>query len=151
RENLEHALQYGAEPLRTDRFEEGQKQLVEVQRQLGKIRVSCPTQGAEVTLDGVTLFTGPGNRDVWVTGPAHEVTAKKPDYVTQAKRVTVAAGAQETVALSLRRLIEERPWSTWKPWAVVGAGVAITGAGAVLHGLSARNFKAFDDRFPTLG
>src|SRR5215510_286010 len=86
RENLEQALKYGAEPLRADRFEEAKKQLVEVQRHLGRIRVGCPTPGAEITLDGVTLFTGPDNREVWVTARAHEVTAKKPEYATQARR-----------------------------------------------------------------
>lgn len=147
RENLELALKYGAEPLRADRFEEAKKQLVEVQAHLGRIRVSCPTPGAEVTLDGATLFTGPGDREVWVTAHAHEVTAKKPEYGTQARRVAVAAGAQETVSLSLRKLIEDRPWATWKPWAVVGAGVGIAAAGGVLHVLSAHDFNAYDSGF----
>jgi tetratricopeptide (TPR) repeat protein len=147
RENLERAIEYGAEPLRADRFEEAKKQLVEVRRHLGRIRVNCPTPGAEITLDGVTLFTGPTNHEAWVTARTHEVTAKKPEYVTQAKRVTVAPGALVTVGLSLRKLIEDRPWAVWKPWVVVGAGVGLAAASGVLHALSARDFGTYDSGF----
>lgn len=147
REDLERALKYGAEPLRADRFEEAKKQLIEVQRHLGRIRITCPTPGAEITLDGVTLFVGPGDREAWVTARAHEVTARKPEYATQARHVTVAPGALATVDLSPHKLVEDRPWATWKPWAVVGAGVGIAAAGGVLHALSARDFNAYDSGF----
>jgi tetratricopeptide (TPR) repeat protein len=150
RENLELAMKYGPDPLRADRFEEARKQLVEVERHLGRIRVSCPTPGAEVTLDAATLFTGPGQREVWVTARAHEVTARKPEYGTQARRVTAAPGAQESVELSLRKLVEDRPWATWKPWAVVGTGVAVAAAAGVVHGLSAHDFSSFDSGFAKL-
>ncbi|HEX8109546.1 MAG TPA: hypothetical protein VF516_17565, partial [Kofleriaceae bacterium] len=150
RDNLERAMKYGPDPLRADRFDEAKKQLVEVERHLGRIRVRCPTPGAEVTLDAVTLFTGPGQREIWVTASPHEVTAKKPEYGTQARRVPVAAGAQETVDLSLRKLVEDRPWATWKPWAVVAAGAGVAAASGVLHGFSAHNFSAFDSDFAKL-
>jgi hypothetical protein len=150
REHLERAMQYGPEPLRADRFQEARNQLVEVQRHLGRIHVACPTQDAEITLDGATLFTGPGEREVWVAPRAHEVAAKKSDYGTLAKRVNVAAGARETISLSPRKLVEDRPWATWKPWAVFGAGVAIVGASGVVHALSARGFSNYDAGFVTL-
>lgn len=150
REDLEVALKSGAEPLRADRFAEAQKQLVEVKRHLGRIQVTCPTQGAEVTLDGAVLFVGPGDREVWVKAQAHEVSGKRSAYGTRSKRVTVAAGARETVDLSLNKLIEDRPFATWKPWAVLGAGVAIVATGGVLQAISARNFNTYDTRFATL-
>ncbi|HEX7992959.1 MAG TPA: tetratricopeptide repeat protein, partial [Streptosporangiaceae bacterium] len=150
RENLEQALKYGPDPLRADRFEEAKKQLLEVQRHLGRIRVRSPTPGAEVTLDAVTLVTGPGQREVWVTASAHEVTAKKPDYGTQARRVAVGPGTQESVDLSLRKLVEDRPWANWKPWAVVAAGAGVAAASGVLHGVSAHDFSTFDSEFAKL-
>jgi tetratricopeptide (TPR) repeat protein len=150
RDNLEQAMKYGAEPLRADRFDEARKQLVEVEHHLGRIHVRCPTPGAEVTLDAVTLFTGPGQREIWVTASPHEVTAKKADYGTQARRVPVAPGAQETVDLSLRKMVEDRPWSIWKPWAVVAAGAAVAAASGVVHGFSAHNFSAYDSGFGKL-
>ena len=150
RDNLERAMKYGPEPLRADRFEEARKQLIEVEHHLGRIRVSCPTPGAEVALDGAALLTGPGQREVWVTAQPHEVTAKKPEYATQARQVTVAPGAQQAVELSLRKLVEDRPWATWKPWAVVGLGVATAAAAGVVHGLSAHDFNMFDAGFARL-
>jgi tetratricopeptide (TPR) repeat protein len=150
RDHLVRSMEHGSGPLRADRFAEAKKQLVEVEHHLGRIRVRCPTSDAEVTLDGGTLFTGPGIRDVWVTPRAHEVTAKKPEYATQARRVTIAAGAVETVDLSLRKLVEDRPWAAWKPWAVVAAGAMIAGASGALHAVSARGFNDYDSGFVKL-
>jgi tetratricopeptide (TPR) repeat protein len=149
-DNLERAMKYGAAPLGDAEFGEARKQLEELERRLGRLRVSCPTPGAEVTLNGVTLFTGPGSREVWVKAQAHELTAKRRDYVTRVKRVTVAPGAMQELDLPLRKLIEDRPWAVWKPWAVVGTGAAIVAAGGVLHTLSARDFRAYDAGFRML-
>jgi hypothetical protein len=150
RDSLEHALQYGAEPLGVDRFKEAQNQLRELQSRLGRIRVSCPTPGIEVTLDGLPLFTGPGRHDVWVKPQAHEVTAKGAEYATQSRHVAVAPGGLTTLDLALRKVLEDRPWALWKPWAVVGSGVAIAAAGGVLHAVSAHNFDAYDAGFVKL-
>jgi hypothetical protein len=150
RDNLEQALKHGPEPLGADEFQEAKKQLQEVQRHLGRIRVSCPTAGAEVTLDGTPLFTGPSTQEVWVKPQAHEVTAKRAEYATQAKHVTPAPGATEPVSHTLRKLVEDRPWATWKPWAVVGTGATIAAAGGVLHWVSSRGFTAYDNGFQKL-
>lgn len=150
RADLERALKYGEEPLRTDRFREAEKQLVEVERHLGRIRVRCPTPGAEITLDGALLFTGPGDREIWVKAQAHEVIAKQPGYATQSRRVTVVPGAREAVDLSLHKLVEDRPWAAWKPWAVVGAGVGLAAASGAVQALSARDFTAYDNEFVKL-
>jgi len=142
-------MKYGADPLRADRFEEARKQLVEVERHLGRIRVSCTTTGAEVTLDAAPLFTGPGQREIWVTARAHEVTAKKADFGTQARRVAVAPGAQEAVELTLRKMVLEDP-PKWKYWTLVAAGAGVAAASGVLHGLSAHDFSTFDSGFAKL-
>lgn len=149
-ESLEQAMKYGSAPLGEDEHREAKKQLLEIERRLGRLRVSCPTPDAEVTLDGVPLFTGPGSRDVWVKAGAHEITAKRPAFVTKVKRVTVSPGTVQALELPLRKLIEDRPWAVWKPWAIVGAGAAMAAAGGVLHALSARGFRAYDDAFRML-
>jgi hypothetical protein len=148
--SLEQAMKYGAEPLGADELQEARKQLLEVEQRLGRLRISCPTPAAEVTLDGVTLFTGPGTQEVWVKPRAHEITAKRLEYVTRVKRVTVSPGTLQALDLPLRKMIEDRPWSAWKPWSVVGAGAAVAAAGGVLHALSARDFRAYDDGFRQL-
>jgi tetratricopeptide (TPR) repeat protein len=149
RENLERALEYGEEPLGTEFFQEAQKRLQEVKRQLGRIRVTCRTPGASVTLDGSTLFIGPGSHEGWMKAKAYEVTAKKPGYQSEARRVIVPAGEFLEVDLSLVTLTQaadiSRRWASWKPWAVVASGIAVMGGGSVAHAFAFRNLKAFDE------
>lgn len=150
-DNLERALQYGEGPLKPEEVQEARKQLQDLERKLGRISVRCQTSGAEVTLDGVPLFAGPGSHQVWVTATAHEITAKKLDYLSEARRVTVGAGEQKSLDLKLITLSEaedgSRRWATWKPWAVVGAGAAVAATAGVLHTLSFKAFHSYDDEF----
>jgi len=154
RENLERALQHGEEPLGVEQYQEAQKQLKEVRRQLGQLRVICRTPGAEVTLDGVTLFIGPGSYQGWTKAKTHEITAKKAGYLSEARSVTVRSEGIQDVDLKLVTLSEatdaSRRWATWKPWAVVAAGGSITAIGGGLHVLASRNFNDFDKEFLAL-
>jgi hypothetical protein len=154
RESLELALAHGEEPLGAKLFQEGQKRLEEVTRQLGRIRVICRTPGAEVTLDCVTLFTGPGRYEGWAKAQPHELTAKKPGYQSEARRVTVPAGELLNLDLSLLTLSQatdaSRRWVAWKPWVVIAAGGAVAAAGGGLHAHAFRTFKAYDRKFPEL-
>jgi tetratricopeptide (TPR) repeat protein len=153
-ESLEHALEHGEKPLGAEQFEEAQKQLAEVKRQIGRIRVTCRTPGAEVTLDGATLFIGPGSFEGWAKAKSHVVTAKKTGYLSEARRVTVSPAALQDIDLRLITLSQatdaSRRWAVWKPWAIVAIGGAITTAGGVLHVLSFRNFNDYDAQFSGL-
>jgi hypothetical protein len=155
RDNLERALGYGDEPLGAAQFQEGQRQLRELETQLGKLRITCQTPGAVVTLDGVTLFTAPGTREAWVMPKTHEIAARKREYLSESRQVAVRSGKRETIELKLITLEEaadaNRRWATWKPWAVVGAGVAIAGGGGVFHSLSARDMNRYDEEYLRLG
>lgn len=150
-DNLKQALKYGWEPLGADQYKEAQKQLQEVERQLGRIQITCPTPGAEVTLDGAAVFTGPGSYEGWATAKAHEITAKKSDYLPQARRLFISSGELKTLDLRLVTLSEAadtgRRWAVWKPWTVVAAGVAIAASSGLLHAVAARNFSDYDHRF----
>jgi hypothetical protein len=146
-ENLKRATQQGAEPLGTEHYQEAQKLLQGLEQQLGQLRITCPTPGAEITMDGETIFTGPGSYEGWVKASAHEITAKKPTFVPQARRVSVSSGKLAVFDLQLRKLVEGRPWATWKPWAVVGVGAAIAAISGGVHAFSSRNFNAYDKAF----
>ena len=151
RANLEIAMRHGEEPLGAEEFQEAQKQLHALERQLGRVVIHCQTEGAEVTLDGDILFTGPGSYQGWVKAGAHELTAKKSDYLSEARRLEVAGGKVAEADLRLITLDEaagmNRRWTVWKPWAVVAAGTAVMLGGGVLHSLSAKNFSDYDDAF----
>jgi hypothetical protein len=150
-ETLELAIRSGPEPLGDDRFQEARKQLQDIERRLGRLRIQCSTSGAEVTLDGAPLFTGPGSWEGWVYAKTHEITAKKPDYLSEARLVKAPAGQLERIDLKLVTLEEAgdagRRWAKWKPWTVVAAGAAFAAAGGAVHAVAARNFKSFDDAF----
>lgn len=154
RDSLEQAVRHGEEPLGPEQFKEARRQLHDVESHLGRIQISCQTQGAEVTLDGATLFTGPGSHERWVKVSTHEVTVKKPGYLSEARRVTVLAAKRHDIDLRLITLDEAadtgRRWATWKPRAVVAAGGAIAAASGVLHALAFRNFSSYDKGFSSL-
>ncbi|HWO23472.1 MAG TPA: hypothetical protein VNO30_32245 [Kofleriaceae bacterium] len=154
KESLERAILYGAQPLGEDRFQEAQRQLKVVMRQLGQIRLVCRTPGAEVTLDGVVVLIGPGSYGGWIKAKSHELTAKKAGYQAEARRVTISSGEILAVDLSLATLSQaadaSRRWAAWKPWAIVAAGSAIMAAGGAIHVFSSRNFDAYDEGFVRL-
>jgi PEGA domain len=151
RESLERAMVYGPEPLGDERFQEARKQLRDLERTLGKIRISCPTKGAEVTLDGDILFTGPGTYENWIEAGDHEVTAKKSGYLSEARKVTVPKAMKQEVDLRLITLNEasdkNRRWAVWKPWVVIAAGTAAAVTGGVFHSRAAASYEAYDDDF----
>jgi tetratricopeptide (TPR) repeat protein len=157
REHLERAVQYGEEPLGAAEFAEAQRQLAALERQLGRITITCQTPGAVVSLDGVAVFTAPGRHQAWVMPQpmTHELTARKPEYLSKSKQISVAPGALEQVELELITLEEaadaNRRWATWKPWVVVGAGAATAAGGGVFHRLSARNVDRYDAEAVRLG
>lgn len=148
-ENLKQAIQHGEEPLGVDQFHEAQKQLAELEHQLGRLRVSCPTAGAEVMLDGAPAFTGPGSYEAWVKPTTHEVSATRPDYLPKASRVTVRPGERKSLDVQLVALIdaEQTRWARWKPWAVVATGAAVGLTSGGLHAISRQGFKTYDDGF----
>lgn len=151
RENLERALAHGEEPYGPDKLREVQHQLREVTRQLGQLRVRCQVPGAEVTLDGATLFIGPGSYEGWAKAKPYALTAKKAGYLAEARRVTVSPGQVQDIELKPVTLSEatdtSRRWAAWKPWAVVAAGGLIAATGGAFHALAARSFNAYDEQF----
>lgn len=154
RENLERALVHGTEGLTPAELQTAKEQLAEVTRRLGRIRVVCRTRGAEVTLDGIPLFIGPGKYEGWIKAKAHELTAKKAGYQAEARRVTIASGQRADIDVSLVTLSQatdiSRRWAAWKPWLVIGGGLSIAAAGGVMHSFSLRNFNQFDEEFSDL-
>ncbi len=154
RDSFEQALKHGEEPLGDKRFQEAQKQLADLQQKLGRIRVTCQTEGAEVTLDGVSLFTGPGNYEGWVKAKRHEITAKRPDYLSEAQRLTISQGESKTFDIRLITLSEaeasSRRWKTWKPWMVIAAGGGVAASAGVLNAISTKTFHNYDTGFGEL-
>src|SRR5262249_24109134 len=109
-------------------------QALETQR-LARIETYREEPGAEITLDGKPWLRGAGHRSMLVLPGEHYLAARKAGYFPVTRPVYVKAGRQARVALPMDedRLIQERRWAAWKPWAVVGAGIAMAAVGAELE------------------
>jgi hypothetical protein len=153
-ESLQHAIAHGEAPLGAAQFQEAQKQLRDVKRRIGQLRVTCPIRGAEVTLDGVHLFVGPGSYQGWVKARAHELTATKAGHLSEARRVIIEPEKLHAIELRPVTLTQatdaSRRWPTWKPWAVIAAGGAAVATGAYFHRLAFRNFNLYDEELQDL-
>ena len=113
-----------------------------LREQLAIIEVRCDEPGASVRLDGEPLFVGPGSHTAPVVPASHVVTADKPGYFSARQSITLLPGHRGSIVIEMGpdTVIKRRHWAKWKPWAVVGAGVALGLAGAGVVWKSARDF-----------
>ena len=134
-QELEKALQWGMEAFDEDRrpaIEDLRTRLLD--KHLAAIEVRCDEPGAKVLFDGKPWFVGPGvERRVTLPGE-HVVTARKERFFPVVKTVPLVTGKTGAVTIVLDEdgFYYQRPWASWKPWAVVGAGVV---AGVIGGGL----------------
>jgi len=150
--NLAQVLRDGEGSLGPEEFKEAQKQLRDLEHQIGRLRITCATPGAEIALDGAPLFVGPSQYEGWVKARAHEISARRADYLPVATRVVVAPGALATRDLALVKLsdAEVTRWAVWKPWAVVISGAVVGLASGGLHAFARAGFNRYDERFAQL-
>ena len=144
-QHLKQALKYGARPFAAHVHEQLVVSRKLLAGQLARVTIHCERRGVSVTIDGKDVLECPGSRIVSVIAGRHQVVGRKPGHVTFTDELTTIGGDSSSVQVELVPLAEavryERRWSTWKPWAVVGAGVAIAALGIPLRraSLSARN------------
>jgi hypothetical protein len=147
-EHLTKALHYDGQPLDAAKIARMQDLLRLVERQLVRVRISCDVPGASVRMNGKELFVAPGRHEAWVLPDDYTFTIVKEGYPPNERKRT--AGAGEEVALDYRLYTQEemtryhRPWPAWRPWAVVGIGVALTGSGLLLHNMATDKYRSFD-------
>ncbi|MFP2906872.1 hypothetical protein ACLESD_17860 [Pyxidicoccus sp. 3LFB2] len=155
REHLEAAMRYGEAPLDAEKLENARAYKTLVEKQLAWVEISCDTPGASVVMDGRPLFVGPGRSAGWVRAGPHTLVATGEGYLTQDQSRTLSPGEKVTVDLKLFTsddLIQyRRKWSAWKPWAVVGTGVALAAGGALLHAGARSDYTGFDTAIATCG
>jgi hypothetical protein len=146
--NLEAALRFGAAPFESNAYQ----QLVTHQKLLAgrvaHIEIACPAQGASVALDGAQVLACPGQAAQLVLVGPHQIVARKRGHLTFTRDLDAMPGATTSITIVLQPLAaldrEERRWPTWRPWAIMGAGVLVGSVGLVLE-LDARdNMDAFE-------
>ncbi|MFL5343922.1 MAG: hypothetical protein ACJ8AT_03980 [Hyalangium sp.] len=147
-EHLVAAMRYGEAPLDADKLERARTFKTLVEQQLSHVEITCDAPGATVMLDNKVLFKAPGRYEGFVVPGEHTFSATQEGYPRNDRKRTLTPG--EKVTLPFKLYTDEeltrytRHWDAWKSWAVLGAGVAVAGGGALLH-LQARNsFDSFD-------
>jgi hypothetical protein len=145
---------------------EARQSAADLAAKLGRLKVECPTTGADVTLDGKPLGTTPSDRLVWVVPGQHQLTIRGRTFMPVIADLKVAAGetqlVRRTLVLTERvappslspqttanpAVVERRPSPAptspngvlsrqrWYFWAAAG-GAAAFAAGAIAAGLSA--------------
>ena len=133
-ENLELALRYGDAPFNPETHQQALTYRKLLRGQLAELKVACVEPGADVALDGATLFVAPGEAARWLTPGTHQLVARKPGYLTETRSLSLLPGKPvvETLALQEIRSLPtrtDRRWPTWRPWAVVGAGALLAVVG----------------------
>ncbi|HTL38883.1 MAG TPA: hypothetical protein VL326_37385 [Kofleriaceae bacterium] len=136
KQHLEKSLAFDAPGIGADAYAQALTYRKLLDGQLAFIKVSCRDPGADVRLDGRTIFIGPGTSDQVVLPGEHQIVATKPGLLTVSKTLVLVAGRHTTHDIRLVEVTsvtrQERRWPAWKPWAVLGGGVAL----AVLGGLA---------------
>ena len=135
--NLSRALAYGDAPLEDRVYLQALDYQKLLAAQIGEIEVSCQQDGVTVTVDGEAFLACPGTKKARITPGSHAVVGKKADYLTVTRDLVVLGGTAESIDVRLMSLtdatVTTRRWTTWKPWAVVGGGAVIGGAGILLR------------------
>ncbi len=134
-ENIVSALRFGAAPLGPDLFKQGETYRKMLAAQVGELEVSCADAGAQVTLDGEPIFTGPGSVKRRLRIGDHQIVVTKQRYQTETQLIHLGGGDDRHVAIVLKPVpgqrVLHRRWAKWKPWSLVVGGIAIAAAGAI--------------------
>ncbi len=147
-EHLTAALKFGPAPLDDDKFQQAQRYLALIERQLTKVKISCSFAGASVRLDGRPLFTAPGQWEGQVRAGPHTMTASLEGFLSDERSMVLAGGDSQKFELRVYKSEElteyRRAFSPVIPWTALGVGVAAIGAGVALHLSAANQFATYD-------
>lgn len=154
-EHLVAAMRYGVAPLDIEKMEHARAYKNLIERQLASLEVTCDEPGATVSMDGQKLLSAPGKFEGRVRPGAHTFAVSKEGHPPTT--VSRTLHADEKTSLALKLFTDEdltryrRRWSAWKPWAVLGAGVAVAVTGGALHMQARKSYDDFDSHIAECG
>lgn len=153
--HLEQAMRYGPAPLDVNTFERATSYQTLVEKQLAYIEVVCDQPDAKVSMDGRLLFVAPGKYEGLVRVGEHSITATKPGYITANEARMLDPSERARIELRLYTPDDvtgyRRRWTAWKPWAIVGVGLAVGLVGGAMHVKSVNDFADFDQAINECG
>jgi len=107
---------------------EARRSAAELKTKLGRIEVTCATDGAEITVDGKQVGSAPLGQMIWTTPGRHQVAVQAQGFSPAIEDVVVTAGMAVGVSIALRP-IDLRPANPATSAALVG-GSGGEGSGA---------------------
>lgn len=150
-EHLSLAMRYGAGPLGDELHSQGLTYDKLLSGRLARLRISCRQPGVEVSLDGRPILTCPDTSTRVVLPGRHQIVARKPGHLTDARDVVLLPGRlhEDRIALApvVAKSVVARRWRVWVPWVVVGSGAAVAGLGYALHRRATSSFDEYDRAF----
>ncbi|HEY4057615.1 MAG TPA: PEGA domain-containing protein, partial [Kofleriaceae bacterium] len=148
-DDLDKALQYGSAPLEDDVYREAlgyQKLLASA---VGSVSVTCKQEGVALTLDAQSIGPCPTAKSIRVKPGAHQLLAEKKGFVPRTMRVVVVGGTEEKADVELQTLSQGahvvHRFATWKPWAVFGGGLLVTGVGGLVQLTASNDMDSYDN------
>jgi len=153
-QQLAAALEFGPDALEKEVYDQARVYQHLLDGQLGRLTVECEEAGARISLDGRALLSCPGSETKLLLSGEHQLVADKAGFLTRTVRLVLGGGDQRSLRIELIPLDEatvtKRRWAVWKPWAVVGAGVALGLAGAGFEAKSEATLQSYDDAIAVL-
>ncbi len=147
-EHLEKAMRYGPEGIEKERYEYASAYKALVEKQLVRVTITCDEPGTQVLLDDRLLFVAPGKHEGLTRTGTHTLVARKDGYHTYHKShiwTSEKPVVRDLKMYSTEDLISyQQRWPAWKPWAVVGSGLAVAAGGGLLHLETAKRYQAYD-------
>jgi tetratricopeptide (TPR) repeat protein len=93
-----------AEDAPSETLAEARRSAAELKTKLGQLKVTCPTDGAEITVDGKQVGSAPLGNMIWTTPGRHQVAAQQEGFSPAIADVVAVAGQAVTVNLDLRAI-----------------------------------------------
>jgi tetratricopeptide (TPR) repeat protein len=148
-QHLQAAVKYGADPLDPEKLDHAKSYLRLVEKQVASVDIRCEVDGAQVTLDGATLFRAPGHYQGLVRAGTHTVTASKQGFTTTSLTEDLAFDKPTVMNLRLYTSADligyRRRYPIWRPIAVAGFGGVLLATGAIFTLQAQKNINAFDN------
>ncbi len=148
-QHLEAAVKFGADPLDPEKLDHAKSYLRLVEKQVASVDIHCEVDGAQVTLDGATLFRAPGHYQGLVRAGTHTVTASKPGFTSTSVTEDLAFDKPTVMNLRLYTSADligyRRRYPIWRPVAVAAFGGVLLATGAIFTLQAQKNINAFDN------
>jgi tetratricopeptide (TPR) repeat protein len=153
-QHLQGALRYGDTALEPELVFQARSYERLLEGQIVRLTVECTQPEVTVLLDGRDVLACPGERDLLLLPGEHQLTAFRSGYLTREMSLVLPGGEARRVPVELMTLdqatVEHRRWDPWKPWAVVGGGVAVAAAGLGFELRARATYQSYDNAIAIL-